>query len=272
MANKDVEYELFVKSVYQSILRIDGMEGLSVDHNVMIKGKSGCEHQIDVYFELRIAGEIQRFAIECKNYSKSIQIGKVRDFFGVVTDIGGIKGIMATKIGFQSGARLFGDFYRISLKEIRKPEEDDWNNRLRKIQFNVIMLHIKIKNIKINLDYDWIVKNFEYFDSEVLALLSSINEEIVLYFEDGEKDFDFRELEEKIPRKGKNVENLKYEFDFNKNFRFIDTNIGRVKVANIIVTYDEAPLSKEILIDSYHLTKAIFRDIQSGDMKFIKNL
>jgi hypothetical protein len=34
-----------------------------------------------------------QFAIECKNYSKEVSVGRVRDFFGVIHDVGNVKGI-----------------------------------------------------------------------------------------------------------------------------------------------------------------------------------
>ena len=41
-----------------------------------IQGISGCEHQIDVYWEFIIAGIRHRVAVECKNYSDSVSCQK----------------------------------------------------------------------------------------------------------------------------------------------------------------------------------------------------
>ena len=268
--NQNTEYELFVKQVYESIINNEGYENVLVKHNIKLQGKSGCKHQIDVYWELKIAGEVQRFAIECKNYSNTIEISKVRDFFGVIYDIGNIKGVMVTKIGFQSGAKLFADFYGVSLKEIRRPKEEDWKGRLRKVQFNVILQTIKLKDVKLSIDGKWLKeKNIDISKSEV-NLLSDWNEDIVIYKEDGSKDFDFREMEERIPRKKVKGNGLKYIFDFRKELRLVDTTIGRVKIDGIIVIYDENPISTELIMDSLTITEAIFKDAKSGEMKFIK--
>lgn len=268
--DKNTEYELFVKEVYESIINNEGYKNLVVKHDIKIEGKSGCKHQIDVYWELKVAGEVERFAIECKNYSKTIQISKVRDFFGVIYDIGNIKGVMVTKKGFQSGAKLFADFHKISLKEIRKPKADDWNGRLRKMQVNITHQEIKIKDIKLDFDENWLAKKFNGFNKAEIKLLSSLNEEIVLYKEDGSKDFNFREMEERIPRKTERGKDLRYEFDFSAEHRFIDTSIGRLKVHNVIIVYDETPISTDLTIDALMVTDAIFKDVQSGEMKFIR--
>lgn len=68
-------------------------------------GNSGTRHQIDVYWEYEKDGQLHKVAIECKNYSKNVPIGKVRDFYGVIDDIDDLQGIMITRNGFQDGAK-----------------------------------------------------------------------------------------------------------------------------------------------------------------------
>ena len=268
--NENIDYELFVKQIYESIIGNEGYQNVTVLHDVRIEGKSGRKHQIDVYWELNIAGEIQKFAIECKNYSRLIQIGKIRDFFGVLHDIGNIKGIMVTKKGFQNGAKEFADYHGISLREIRKPKEEDWNGRVRKTQFDIVLQTIKIKKVDLNLDESWLKEKLGEFQKSEIWLLSNMNEEIVIFKENGVKDFDFREMENKIPRKSKKESDLIYEFNFSQESRFVDTSIGRVKVHNVIVIYDENPIKSELVIDAFTITDAIFKDIQSGSIKFIR--
>ena len=103
----------------------NGLESSSVQHNVKIKGKSGQEHQVDVYWEYEKDGAVHRVAIECKNYSYDVSIGKVRDFYGVISDLENVKGIMVTTVGYQKGAKQFADFYGISLMELRAPKYEE---------------------------------------------------------------------------------------------------------------------------------------------------
>ena len=123
--NKNVEYELFAKEVCQLLSVYNGLESSSVQHNIKLKGKSGLEHQVDVYWEYEKYGVEHRVAIECKNYSYGVSIGKVRDFYGVISDLGNVKGIMVTTVGYQKGAKQFADFYGISLKELRSPRDGE---------------------------------------------------------------------------------------------------------------------------------------------------
>src|SRR5262245_29494249 len=100
MSNRNIEYEQFVQSVYSTLLKAEGVEGVQVQHDVELKGKSGQLHQIDVYWEFYRAGVHHRVAIECKNYNRAIEVGKARDFNGVLSDVPGLIGIMATTVGY----------------------------------------------------------------------------------------------------------------------------------------------------------------------------
>ena len=115
LMNQNIEYERFTQEVYQELINARGIT-TSVKHDVKLIGKSGQKHQIDVYWEYSINGIQHKVAIECKNYKKEIPIGKVRDFYGLLSDLADVSGIMITKVGYQKGAKKYADYYRINLK------------------------------------------------------------------------------------------------------------------------------------------------------------
>ena len=123
--NPNIEYERFTQEIYQELVNADVLKTTKVQHNVKLKGRSGQEHQIDVYWEYEIAGAKHKVAIECKNYNKTVAIGKVRDFYGVLCDLNNVAGIMVTKVGYQNGAKEYASEYGISLKELRTPNPDE---------------------------------------------------------------------------------------------------------------------------------------------------
>ena len=123
--NNNTEYELFTREVCERLALFKGLQSSTVQHDVKLKGKSGQEHQVDVYWEYKKDGEVHRVAIECKNYSYGVSIGKVRDFYGVISDLDNVKGIMVTTVGYQKGAKQFADYYGISLKELRAPKDGE---------------------------------------------------------------------------------------------------------------------------------------------------
>lgn len=148
--NANTEYELFTREVYRQLSAYHHTCFTKVQHNIKLKGRSGCEHQIDVYWEYIKDGITHRVAIECKNYKNSISISKVRDFFGVLNDIGNIQGIMVTKVGYQKGAKLFAKEYDISLKELRSPNEGE--TIIGEMTF---YSHIEVTSMLFQVDEQW---------------------------------------------------------------------------------------------------------------------
>ena len=139
--NRNIEYERFTRDVCERLALYKGVQSSSVQHDVKLKGKSGFEHQVDVYWEYQKDEEVHRVAIECKNYNQKISIGRVRDFFGVLYDVGNIKGIMACKEGYQDGAKKFADYYGISLMELRAPKDGETMIGTLDIKWDINVTH-----------------------------------------------------------------------------------------------------------------------------------
>jgi len=71
--------------------------------------------------------------IECKDYGKTLELQHVRNFFAVLQDIGNCQGLIVTRTGFQSGAKQFTEYYKIGLKLLRQPTEEDWKGKIKNI-------------------------------------------------------------------------------------------------------------------------------------------
>ena len=154
--NPNTEFERFTQRIYQRLVNNDVLKPTNVQHNVKLKGKSGCEHQIDVYWEYEIAGNMHRVAIECKNYDSLVPVGKVRDFQGVLSDLNNVSGIMVSRKGFQDGAKKYAAEYGISLKELRRP---GWNEIIGSI---TTVVHADIRHTLYLFDDEWVKEhNFD---------------------------------------------------------------------------------------------------------------
>ncbi len=147
--NPNTEFERFTQRIYQKLVNNDVIKPTTVKHNVKLKGKSGCEHQIDVYWEYEMDGIINRVAIECKNYDSNVSIGKVREFLSVLLDLDNVRGIMVTSKGYQKGARKFAEYYGISLKKLRRPE---WNESIGSITTEA---YAEIRHNLFLIDEEW---------------------------------------------------------------------------------------------------------------------
>lgn len=151
--NPNTEFELFTQHIYQKLVDNDVLKPTKVQHNIKLKGKSGCEHQIDVYWEYEIAGNMHRVAIECKNYNSLVPLGKVRDFQSVLSDLTNVNGIMVSRKGYQDGAKQFAAEYGISLKMVREP---GWNEVIGSI---TTVVYGNVRHTLFLIDEGWIVEH-----------------------------------------------------------------------------------------------------------------
>lgn len=58
--NQNTEYERFTQEIYQQLVDSDVVKATTVQHNVKLIGRSGQKHQIDVYWEYEIAGNMHK--------------------------------------------------------------------------------------------------------------------------------------------------------------------------------------------------------------------
>lgn len=108
-----IQYEQLTQSIYQAILQNELSNNIQVKHNVEVKGRSGVKHQIDVLWRFKQAGVEHMVLIECKNYATNLTLEKVRNFFGVLHDIGNAQGIRLKR---GDGSRVsFIDTTRVSV-------------------------------------------------------------------------------------------------------------------------------------------------------------
>lgn len=49
--NLNTEYEQFTQKAYEQLSKYHHFNIKNVQHNIKLKGRSGCKHQIDVYWE-----------------------------------------------------------------------------------------------------------------------------------------------------------------------------------------------------------------------------
>ena len=281
--NSDIEYEKFTQEVYQKLVNADVVKTTEVKHDIKLTGKSGQEHQIDVYWEYEIAGVKHKVAIECKNYNRTVPIGKVRDFFGVLYDLNNVAGIMVTKIGYQEGAKKYASYYGINLMELRTPKQGEGIIGETILNFDIQVRHrlflddeewAKAKNLnfqlyKNNLDFmsnsDWTSgKPHIRWSNSTHIPLETKDEKIC----DGKGQIitTLNELESKLPE---NFEEDSY-FTFNFQDAYINTTyLGLVKIKEVKYEHEKENQTKIISIDAQNFIKAILKDAISGEIKFI---
>ncbi|MBN9436952.1 restriction endonuclease [Bosea sp. (in: a-proteobacteria)] len=259
------EYEQFTQAVYQALVDADGVENIEVKHNIKLLGKSGCEHQIDVYWEFKIAGQTYRTAIECKAFNKNVSIGRVRDFYGVVLDVPGLNGIFVTLVGFQSGARKYADHYGITLKELRKPTEGDWDGRVKTVVLKFHIVTPKISKFEPVLNPSYLANLNPDVRVEIGGGFQS--DEKIILDEHGEAVMSYDDIRDAIPMTTENEAGLRFSISLPNHS--IQLGGSTYPIDGINVLYDMEVETEERRIDGESLVQAIVKDAKSGELKVV---
>ena len=269
--NQNTEYERFTQEIYQSLLNAQGINTIDVKHNIKLTGKSGQQHQIDVYWEYKINGFLYKVVIECKNYNRSVSVDRVNAFYGVLSDLVDVQGIMITKTGYQSGAKKIADYYGINLKELRAPNKDD-DCRIGILSLN---LGMTLTQQLFMIDNDWAKANNinwkayrNYMNSltqrghkwgEEYLPLDTIGE--VILDTEGEVITTLNKLQDKRPQA------TEYIYSFEN--AYINTrHLGKVKIRAIKYLTSDESKTKTISFDARDIVKAILKDALNGEILF----
>jgi hypothetical protein len=163
--SKGKKYEDFIEEVY-NILNKDICKNPSIfknynlERNKKIKShyNDKVEHEIDIYWEYELNNGItNKVAIECKDYKSNVSKSRITDFNQKLKDITNISGIFVSRNDFQSGAIEFAKQENIELIKIREPNDDDWKQLIKIIEFNLIAIippkFIKFTKVVCDKDY-----------------------------------------------------------------------------------------------------------------------
>lgn len=115
------------------------------------------KHQIDVYWKFDIANVTYQAAVQAKDWASRVTKEKVLAFKAVLDDLPGQpRGIMITKVGYQSGAELFAREHGIELYLFHEVS-DEAHDLVSKIPGAHFSTHFE--NIEMHYDPDWLEKN-----------------------------------------------------------------------------------------------------------------
>ncbi len=274
--NPNTEYERFTQRIYQKLVNNDVLKPTTVQHNVKLKGKSGCEHQIDVYWEYEIAGNMHRVAIECKNYNSLVPIGKVRDFYGVLSDLNNVNGIMVSKRGYQEGAKKYAQEHGISLKELREP---DLNEPFGAI---TITTYVNARHCLFLIDENWANENCVSVEG-LRQFLMSFQREKADYWKSathfpiekkddfirnskGEKISSIEELEEQLPDNPKSGSSIIFAFEDG----WINTRYwGLTKIREVKFEYESDTQEVTFNLAADAFVDAILQDALEGETSYV---
>lgn len=115
---KGASFESFVAYVYSNLLKFSDCNSV-VSRNISIKGLSGSAYEFDVYYDFYHLNLLFRVAIECKDWERPVDKGRVQEFWAKIDDLNNIAGVMIAKSGYQVGAEQFAKSKGIMLLTIQ---------------------------------------------------------------------------------------------------------------------------------------------------------
>lgn len=274
--NPNTEFELFTRHIYQKLVNNDVLKPTLVQHNVKLKGKSGCEHQIDVYWEYEIAGNKHRVAIECKNYNSQVEVSNVRDFKGVLDDLNNINGIMVSAQGYQSGAKKFAEEYGISLKELRAP---NWKDTIGEIVFDI---HSNIRRCLFLVDEDWAIQHdldFQKYRERLASVANKSPEEYwggphfsfetkddIIRDSNNVKITSLEELERRLPNDHKPNDSFVFPFED----AWIESHHwGPIKILEVKYEFISEKTENTFALAAEGFVDGILKDAISGETQYV---
>lgn len=275
--DKNTQYEIFSKDMHQYLLDEsirNNIKTLKLEHNIKLEGKSGQKHQIDVYWEYEYNNKTYKIIIESKNYSNSVSIAKVRDFFGVIFDLRDqeICGYMITKKGFQEGAIKFAKEYNIKLMELRtENKESDFDGLIQKVDICLMIAHIQenVSKWGINEQYLKEVLGFKTGDK---FHINSPAYKVLLEFNNENKIIPINEYL-KMQRENLDLklnELITVRKDFDNTFLVDVIGNQKFKLDYIEIQYKLTESEEHINIDAMDSVKAIIKDVIFNNIEFVR--
>lgn len=263
--DRGTEYEKFVQEVYQAIIKADGVENVDVKHNIQLEGNSGCKHQIDIYWEFKIAGQLYRTAIECKSFNQSVPIGRVRDFYGVLVDVPGLIGVFATLKDYQKGAKRFAAHYGISLKELREPNEEDWKGRIKNISLDFSLVLPAITKFEPRITEEFLASIPE--GEEVRISHSFLSNEQIIFEGSGSPVSTYDQIWQSLPTDGLEGTGFKHFIPFPEHT--FGSGEQSIDIEGVDLTYDVTIDKEKHTLRGEVLAQAIIKDVASGELTFV---
>jgi len=270
------EYERLTRDVYDALLRSEGIDTVVVRHDTDIVGRSGCAHQIDVYWEFRLGGVLFRTAIECKRYASPVEIGRVRDFYAALSDIGNIQGIVVTTVGYQSGAKKFAEFYGINLLELRAPTAADWAGTFKDIGITIHVCAPQIVDVGVTLDRVWHEAHLDRLPQGFQLQFAGMDNEVGLLDSQGNLVRSMHDIVLGLPSFIYNAatddpskEHRTHTIN-DKGLFVRDPTFGLVPIEELRITYKVKVDMMQINILGAEIVKFILRDLKSGQIHRFK--
>ena len=276
------EYEEFVASLYYAVQKADvlttNLRTLQIEQRKRISNRYGTLREFDIYWEYELDDIVKKVVIECKNYKSTIDIGMID---ALVTKLGDIDDdltpLVATKTGYQSGAKMAADYHGIELLIVREQNDSDWTSPegtalVRYISLEGVMsVPSQIHSIRFDADKEWVKIHRPDLNTSTLLRFSGLNSEIFIEDRDRKECYSLLELANRLHR----PTGEKKDGKFKKTITFKDASIVHPKkemlrILRLTVDYSTFPPLKQTMnIDFGAALLGVIEYVQRGKKKLL---
>lgn len=130
-------FERFIAQLHQT-------GSVTVEHNVILTGRSGASRQIDVLVRHKEGLYEHLIVVECKYRKSPIKRHHVDALATTIREVGASRGVIFSTEGFQRGAIEQAEHENIGLFKLRPLEDDEWGKPGRHIDLWLHFVTISI--------------------------------------------------------------------------------------------------------------------------------
>jgi hypothetical protein len=121
---------------------------VKVEHNVVLKGRSGAPRQIDVLITHTHGLYTEKILVECKYWNTKIKRSNIDAMVTQMQDLNASKGVFFTVKGCQSGAQTMAKHAGIEVFLVREPEDQEWGGPGPVVDFYLQVVSRSFKEMK----------------------------------------------------------------------------------------------------------------------------
>ena len=276
--NDAIEYEKFVQFLYHAVRKADeeivNLTTLELTRRKRIRNRYGSFREFDIYWKYELDGIVKKTVVECKNYNSPIQIDQLDAFVCKTSDIDeDLSPIIATKTGYQSGAKKAADYHGVEILVVREQKESDWKPEdgiafLRYINIEVVMFDLpRIHNLRMVMDEVWMKANRPDIDMTASTMSLSAHDSCIQH------SGNIHSIEEFMnyihPPESEEYGRFQREKNFQDAY-LLDPIHGRLKVHSLKVDYSVGPpLTQTINLDGTSALLGVIEYVQKGVKKLV---
>jgi hypothetical protein len=196
---------------------------------------SKVERQIDIFIEGEIAGYEIKIVVDCKYFSKNIDVKQVESFCSMVEDVDAHQGVLITKKGYSKAAinRAYYGSQKVELDIINF-------EKIKEFQSFTAIPYVSDFSVILSAPFGWVldlkdsINNFATLFQRGLTLKEAQKKNEWMYVQFWKKEKSDFNIENLIEFQNEYIqENTKAEFEYKTGPKRKDNNKTKIRIADV---------------------------------------